>query len=119
MVSIQPTPLGSIPVSGTPEDISTRWAWSVDMRRETGGSRYRDLPDESGWREPGTFTRPVFPTCPGHHPVGEIRIIIDDQEIALVGARTSRDVVELTDAEVRTMRKDPGFADRMRAWLAS
>lgn len=118
-VDVQATPYGSIPVSATPEDVSSVWTWSLDMRRETGGPAFAMLPDESDWVQPGVLTRAVFPTLPGHIPVGEVRIVINGQEVRLVGARTEReDVVEVTAEEVRAMRKNPEYARTMRAWLA-
>lgn len=117
--AIQATPYGSIPVSAAAEDVSSVWTWSLDMRRETGGPAFATLPDESAWVQPGVFTRAVYPTCPGHYPIGEVRIILNGQEVRLVGARTDRDdVTEVTAEEVRAMRKDPRYAAQMRTWLA-
>lgn len=117
--SVQSTPYGSIPVNVAPEDVSGLWTYALDMRRETGGPRFAGLPDESGWAQPGTFARPVFPTLVGHYPIGEVRLILDGQEVRLVGARTEReDVVEVTADEVRAMRKNAPYAETMRRWLA-
>lgn len=111
---VQATPCGSIPI-GDAEDVSNLWTYSVDLRSETGEP---GLADESGWLQPGTVTRPVLPTLPGHVPIGEVRIMHEGQEVRLVGARTSRDLVEVTAEELRAMRKDPSYAAQMRAWLA-
>lgn len=117
--AVQATPYGSIPVSAEPEDVSSVWTYSLDLRRETGGPAFANLPDESNWAQPGTFARPVLPTLPGHYTIGEIRLIIEGQEVRLVGVRTQReDVVEVTAEEVRAMRKDSAYAVQMRAWLA-
>lgn len=117
-VDVQATPYGSIPVSAQPEDVSNVWTWSLDMRRESGGPAWANEPDAGAWAQPGVFTRAVFPTLPGHIPVGEVRIVIGGQEVRLVGARTEReDVVEVTAEEVRAMRKSPEYARTMRAWL--
>jgi hypothetical protein len=117
--NVQATPYGSIPVSPVAEDVSSVWTYSLDMRRETGGPAFARLPDESKWAEPGTFTRAVFPTLPGHYPTGEVLMVLNGQEVRLVGARTGRDgVVEVTADEVRIMRKNPAYAAQMRGWLA-
>lgn len=113
-MTVQPTPYGSLPVAAAPDDVSGRWTYSVDLRRETGRP---DLPDESGWQPPGTCTVAVFPTLPGHHPVGEVRLILDGQEVRLVGQRTGRGLVEVTTEEVRAMRRSPEYAAQMRRWL--
>jgi len=117
-ISVQATPYGSIPVSPVAEDVSSAWTYSLDMRRETG---WPGVPDESKWVEPGTFARAVFPTLPGHYPLGEVRLVLNGQEVRLVGARTDRDregVVEVTADEVRIMGKNPAYAVQMRGWLA-
>ena len=112
---VQATPYGSLPVAPTAEDVSTVWTFALDLRRETGAP---SAPDESRWAEPGTFTRAVFPTLPGHWPIGEVRIMLFGEDVRLVGARTGReDVVEVTVEEVRAMRKNPAYAATMRAWL--
>jgi hypothetical protein len=112
---VQATPYGSLPVASTPEDVSRSWTFCVDLRSETGAP---GTPDESRWAEPGSFTRAVFPTMPGFHPVGEVRLIILGEDVRLVGARTGReDVVEVTVEEVRAMRKTQDYAAAMRRWL--
>lgn len=118
MIEIHGTRYGSIPVSDEIEDISTRWTWSLDLRRQTGGPGALALPDESAWAAPGTFTVPVFPTLPGHEPVGELRMILNGQDVRVVGERTQRaGVVEVTAEEIQAMLKNPGYAATMRAWL--
>ncbi len=113
--AVQATPYGSLPVAAQAEDVSTAWTYALDLRRETGAP---SAPDESRWAEPGTFSVAVFPTLAGHWPVGEVRLLIDGQDVRLVGARTAReDVVEVTVEEVRAMRKNPAYAETMRAWL--
>ena len=118
MIEIAGTRYGSIPVSDDPEDVSGVWTWSLDLRQETGGPGAVSLPDESCWAPPGTFTLPVFPTMPGHMPVGELRVILNGKDVRIVGARTERTgVVEVTASEVQAMIKNPGYAATMRAWL--
>jgi len=101
-VKVFQTLYGDIPIGRA--DVREQECASVDLRRVTGG-----VPtlDESKVCPPGTFTLSLFGVVPGEMPVGEVRLLIDGAEVALVGHLTGRpNVTEITPDHLTACNED-------------
>ena len=95
-------------------DVAAVPCWSLDLRQQTGGQQ----PDESGVVPAGIFKRALFGSTPGEHPTGEIRMIVNGREIALVGELTGRaGVVEMTPQMLWAADQDNTYRAQWRAYL--
>ena len=88
-------------------DLTERQSWSHDLRAMTGDN---DHPDESRMLEPGEVTLSVAGVQPGKLPVGEVRIMVDNHEVRIVGALTGREgVTEVTPEHIAGCETDEAF----------
>lgn len=110
----QMTVYGSIPPDRI--DVRARACLSVDLRRETGAAP--NTPDESRVVPPGTFTLSVFGVVGDGPPIGEIRCMVNDIEISIVGHLTGRsDVVEITPDHIAAAMENDEYRLSVLAWL--
>lgn len=87
---------------------------SIDLRQKTGAH----VPDESAVVPAGTFRRALFAPTPGEWPTGEIRLMINGQEVRLVAEPTGRrDVIEITPNMIESIDQDPNYRAQWRHYL--